>query len=226
MNAVKSLAWRLGSAIRETGQSLERVGCQLQGVYSHYEQLCRHMPTLPVQYDAPHVAPTAFNAPSSLMVGNVSLGSQSSLWYNAVVRGDFKPVHIGVNSNIQDGAYVGASGEFSPPVHIGDNVSVGHGAVIKGATLENNVLVGINAVVSEGCQVEPFSIIAAGSYLEENVLVPSGEVWAGNPACKLRDIKPEEREYLTNLPSRYCGLAQKHRDVMTMLAMKQKEYTV
>eukprot|EP00983_Pelagomonas_calceolata_P072783 1151869-Pelagomonas_calceolata.AAC.3 len=104
LNLAKSVAWRVGFAIRESGQALERVGCRLQGIYSHEEQR------------------------------------------------DLKGVSIGNNTNIQDSAYVGASSEYSPPVEIGNNVSIGHGAVIKGATIGDNVLIGINAVVSEGCQ--------------------------------------------------------------------------
>uniref|UniRef100_A0A7S3QRY5 Gamma carbonic anhydrase n=1 Tax=Dunaliella tertiolecta TaxID=3047 RepID=A0A7S3QRY5_DUNTE len=226
LNLAKSVAWRVGFAIRESGQALERVGCRLQGIYSHEEQLCRHMPSLPVQYDAPSSAPGSFAAPSSLMVGNVSLGRSSSLWYNAIVRGDLKGVSIGNNTNIQDSAYVGASSEYSPPVEIGNNVSIGHGAVIKGATIGDNVLIGINAVVSEGCQIEPNSIIAAGAYLEENTLVPSGEVWAGNPAKKLRDIKPEERTHLKDLPAKYADMAGQHEEIIKLLKMKQQEYTL
>jgi carbonic anhydrase/acetyltransferase-like protein (isoleucine patch superfamily) len=143
--------------------------------------------------------------------------------------------------NIQDNAIVGASSEYSPPVEIGDNVSIGHGVVIKGSTIGNNALIGINAVISEGAkvgfhaangkarslafaftcatcfvfglQVGGLSIIAAGSYVEENTTVPSGEVWAGNPAKKLRDLKPQEREHLQQLPAKYTSMAAQHEQV-------------
>lgn len=105
-----------------------------------------------VKFDAPQVE-NAFVAPSGLVLGKVSLGEGSSVWYNATVRGDYGSVTIGKNTNIQDSAYVGAVSEFSPSVFIGENVSVGHGAVLKGCTVGSNTLIGINAVVSEGAQV-------------------------------------------------------------------------
>lgn len=211
--------------MRESGQALERVGCRLQGIYSHEEKLCRHTSVLPVKYDLPTLAKDAFVAPSSLVVGNVTVGQKSSIWYNAIVRGEQQPVTIGHNTNIQDSAYVGASSEYSPAVEIGSNVSVGHGAVIKGASIGDNTLIGMGAVISEGAKVGGLSIVAAGSYIEENVEVPSGEVWAGNPAKKLRDLKPEERDYLRNtLPARYTELASEHKEVMSLLKLKQEEY--
>lgn len=225
LNAVKSAVWRIAFAFRETGQALERTGCRLQGIYSYEEALCRHMPKMPVQFDAPSTGAGAFIAPSGLMVGNVTANTKASVWYNATVRGDFQPVHIGKNTNIQDNAYVGATSEFSPPAVIHDNVSVGHGAVIKGAEIKENTLIGINAIISEGCVVGSHSIIAAGSYLEENTAVPSGEVWAGNPARKLRDLKPQEREYLKSLPQRYAEMAGRHQQVVDLLHMKQEEFS-
>ncbi|GFR43673.1 hypothetical protein Agub_g4781, partial [Astrephomene gubernaculifera] len=190
VNGVKALFHRLGFAMRESGQALERVGCRLQGIYSFEEKLSRHTPVLPMRYNIPSVPESAWVAPSGMVSGNVTLGENSSVWYGAIVRGDFQPVTVGANSNIQDAAYVGATSEFSPPVVIGDNVSIGHGAVLKGCTLGDNVLVGINAVISENVEVQAGAVIAAGAYVEEGTVVPSGEVWAGNPAQKLRDVKP------------------------------------
>ncbi|GFH30552.1 gamma carbonic anhydrase 3, partial [Haematococcus lacustris] len=226
VQALGAVPWRFGFALRECGQALERVGCQLQGIYSHYESTNRHMPIVPVKYASPSLGSDVFVAPSSLLLGNVTVGSKSSIWYNATVRGapcsslclsyvsllsgtqphvevfpgDRQPVTIGKAVNIQDSAYIGTANEYSPPVEIGNDVSIGHGAVIKGATIGNNCLIGINAVVSEGCKVGELSIVAAGAYVEENTEVPSGEVWAGNPARKLRALKPQEKEYLRNLP--------------------------
>ncbi|KAL6758020.1 trimeric LpxA-like protein [Haematococcus lacustris] len=225
VQALGAVPWRFGFALRECGQALERVGCQLQGIYSHYESTNRHMPIVPVKYASPSLGSDVFVAPSSLLLGNVTVGSKSSIWYNATVRGDRQPVTIGKAVNIQDSAYIGTANEYSPPVEIGNDVSIGHGAVIKGATIGNNCLIGINAVVSEGCKVGELSIVAAGAYVEENTEVPSGEVWAGNPARKLRALKPQEKEYLRNLPVRYTEMGSEHGQVMKLLRMKQEEYT-
>lgn len=225
INGLKTLVYRVGYAIRESGQALERVGCRLQGNHSYAEQLNRHMPVMPMRYATPTLGQDAFVAPSGLVVGNVSLGDKSSVWYNAIIRGDFQPVTIGNNTNIQDSVYVGATSEHSPAVEIGDNVSVGHGAVLKGCTIGKNVLIGINSVVSEGCEVQKDSVVAAGAYLEEGTVVPSGELWAGSPAKKLRDLKPAEVEYIRNLPTRYTEMASEHSDVMSLLRFKQEEYS-
>ncbi|GIL47122.1 hypothetical protein Vafri_4033 [Volvox africanus] len=224
INGVKALLHRVGFAMRESGQALERVGCRLQGIYSFEEKLSRHSSVLPMRYEVPSVAKSAWVAPSGMVSGNVSIGENSSVWYGAIVRGDFQPVTVGVNSNIQDAAYVGAASEFSPPVVIGNNVSIGHGAVVKGSTIGDNVLVGINAVISENVEVQSGAVVAAGAYVEEGAVVPSGEVWAGNPAKKLRDVREGEVEYLKSLPGRYTELAGEHKGVMQVLSLKQREY--
>lgn len=184
----------------------------------------RHVSVASVKWDAPSVASTAFIAPSGLVLGDVAIGKSSSVWYNAIVKGLSASVTIGDNVNIQDSAYVGACGEFSPPVKIGNNVSIGHGAVLNGCVVHDHSLIGIGAVVSENCKVGPNSIVAAGAYVEEGVVVPSGEVWAGNPATKLRDMRPAEHDYLKSLPCRYVELATQHGQVMGMLKAKQAEF--
>ncbi|GAX76063.1 hypothetical protein CEUSTIGMA_g3506.t1 [Chlamydomonas eustigma] len=223
-NLLKTLAWRTTFAIRESGQALERLGCQMQGIYSHEEIINRHTPISPIKYDAPQISNSSFVAPSGLVLGKVSLGEGASIWYNAVVRGDYGTVTIGKNSNIQDSAYVGACSEFSPSVVIGENVSVGHGAVLKGCTIGSNTLIGMNTVISEGVQVGASSIIAAGAYIEENTVVPPNEVWAGSPAKKLRDLKASEKDYLRSLPERYRELSGQHKEIMELLELKQQEY--
>ena len=159
------------------------------------------------------------------MTGISSCLTGSSVWYGAVVRGDYGPVKIGKFANIQDNAFVGATSEFSPAVSIGDRVSVGHGAVLKGCSVGSHTLVGMNAVISEGAEVGANTIIAAGSYVEENAVVPSNEVWAGSPAKKLRDLKPEEKDYLVNLPAKYREMSASHQEIMDILALKMAEFS-
>ncbi|PNW75188.1 hypothetical protein CHLRE_12g516450v5 [Chlamydomonas reinhardtii] len=224
INGLKTILHRVGFAMRESGQALERVGCRLQGVYSFEEKLNRHATVLPMRHNVPSLDKTSWVAPSGMVSGSVTLGENSSVWYGAIVRGDFQPVVVGSNSNIQDAAYVGATSEFSGPVTIGDNVSVGHGAVLKGCTVGDNVLIGMNSIISEHAEIQSGAVIAAGSYVEEGTTVPSGEVWAGSPAKKLRDVRAGEAEYLKSLPGRYTELAGEHKGIMKVLKMKQAEY--
>ncbi|MEW5299494.1 MAG: hypothetical protein WDW38_004465 [Sanguina aurantia] len=224
LHTAKNFAWRVGAAFRESGQALERTGFILQGCYSFEENISRHMPLTPMRHMAPEVEKGSFVAPSGMLAGNVTLGKNSSIWYHAMVRGDGQTVSIGNNTNIQDSVYVGAVTEFSPPVVIGNNVSVGHGAILKGCTIGDNCLIGIGAVVSEGVEVEAGSIVAAGAYVVEDTHIPAGELWVGSPAYKLRDVKPQEIDYLKSLPVRYVELAGQHQAVMQLLRDKQAEY--
>eukprot|EP00798_Chlamydomonas_sp_ICE-L_P025117 gene25117-10758_t len=166
----KTALWRVSFALREAGQALERTGCVLQGIYSHEEVLCRHVNVAPVQYSYPDVT-GSWVAPSASVLGDVTIGPSSSVWYNASIRGDRQPVTIGKNCNIQDSAFIGGASEFSPPVEIGDNVSIGHGAVLKGCKIGSNALIGIGAVIAEGAEVSAFAIVAAGFSAEEDAVV-------------------------------------------------------
>nr|AAS48195.1 mitochondrial NADH:ubiquinone oxidoreductase 27 kDa subunit [Chlamydomonas reinhardtii] len=181
INGLKTILHRVGFAMRESGQALERVGCRLQGVYSFEEKLNRHATVLPMRHNVPSLDKTSWVAPSGMVSGSVTLGENSSVWYGAIVRGDFQPVVVGSNSNIQDAAYVGATSEFSGPVTIGDNVSVGHGAVLKGCTVGDNVLIGMNSIISEHAEIQSGAVIAAGSYVEEGTTVPSGRCGRAAP---------------------------------------------
>uniref|UniRef100_A0A7S0VIV4 Uncharacterized protein n=1 Tax=Polytomella parva TaxID=51329 RepID=A0A7S0VIV4_9CHLO len=220
----KTLVWRFGFALKETGLALETLGCKLQGNYSFKEKLSRHSTLTQVQYKEPSLGKNTFIAPSALVAGDVIIGDKASVWYNAVVRGDHRPVTIGENSNIQDNVFVGSTSEFSPETFIGRNVSIGHGAVLKGCTIGDNVLVGMNAVISEKVTVQPNSVVAAGAYLPEEAVVQTGEVWAGSPARKLRDLRPKEIQYLSTLPERYVESSAEHSAMMELLSLKQKEF--
>lgn len=211
------LLHRLGFALRESGQALERVGCRLQGINSFEEELTRLRPAANFQALAPSVDSSAYVAPTAAVVGDVSLGSKSSVWYNCVVRGDVQPVSIGSGSNLQDGVYAGSLLSSGHKTVVGDNVSVGHGATLRGCVVEDNCLIGMDSVLQEGSHVESGAIVAAGAIVEPGGRVPSGEIWGGNPARKLRDLKPQEKQYLGSLPQKYCELAAQHSTVLAHL---------
>ena len=141
-------------------------------------------------------------AENATIVGDVVMGNNCSVWFNAVIRGDVHYIKIGDKTNIQDGAVIHATYQRAP-TNIGSNVSIGHNAIVHGCTLHNNVLVGMGAIVMDNAVVEPFTIIAAGAVVLENTLCESGYLYAGTPAKKIKPVTPEQREWLTRLPDNY-----------------------
>lgn len=131
-----------------------------------------------------------FLAENAVIIGDVILGENCSVWFSAVIRGDVHAIRIGDNVNIQDGAILHGTYQKSP-THIGNNVSIAHGAVVHGCTIHDNVLIGINAVVLDNAVIESNSIVAAGAVVTQGTTVPSGSVYAGSPAKKIKDVSPE-----------------------------------
>jgi carbonic anhydrase/acetyltransferase-like protein (isoleucine patch superfamily) len=146
---------------------------------------------LPVHGIHPQFGENCFLAPNATVVGQVTMGDQCSVWFNAVVRGDVNTITIGNRVNIQDGAVIHCTYQKAATV-IGNNVSIGHNALVHGCTLEDNVLVGMGAIVMDHAVVETGSIIAAGSVVLENTRVESGTIYAGIPAKKVKSIDPEQ----------------------------------
>jgi len=132
-------------------------------------------------------------AENAVVVGDVSMGDECSVWYNAVIRGDVHYIRIGSRVNIQDGAVIHCTYQKSP-TSIGNNVSIGHNAIVHGCTIKDNVLIGMGAIVMDGCVVESNSIIAAGAVVTQGTHVPSGTIFAGVPAKKKKDISVELTE--------------------------------
>jgi carbonic anhydrase/acetyltransferase-like protein (isoleucine patch superfamily) len=156
----------------------------------------------------PKFGKDCFLAESSVIVGDVVMGDQCSIWYNAVIRGDVHFIRMGNKVNIQDGAVVHCTYQKSPTT-IGNNVSVGHNAIVHGCTIHDNVLVGMGAIVMDDCVVESNSIIAAGAVVTEGTRVEAGTIYAGVPARKLKDISQElisgEIERIANSYIKYAG---------------------
>lgn len=129
-------------------------------------------------------------AENATIVGDVIMGDQCSVWFNAVIRGDVNSIRLGNKVNIQDGAVLHATFEKTKTT-LGNNVSVGHNALVHGCTVEDNVLIGMGAIVMDNCYIESGSIIAAGAVLLEGTRVEAGSIYAGVPAKKVKDISPE-----------------------------------
>ena len=131
-----------------------------------------------------------FIAENATIVGEVSMGSQCSVWFNAVLRGDVHFIKIGNKVNVQDGAVIHCTYQKSPTT-IGNNVSIGPNAIVHGCTIQDNVLVGMGAIVMDDCVLESNSIIAAGAVVTKGTRVPSGTIFAGMPARKIKEVSPE-----------------------------------
>ena len=135
----------------------------------------------------PQIPDDCFIAENATIVGDVSLGEECSVWFNAVLRGDVHYIRIGNKVNLQDGAIVHCTYKKHPTI-IGNNVSVGHNAIVHGCTIKDNVLIGMGAIVMDNCVIESNTIIAAGAVVTQNTVVPSGSIYAGVPAKKVKDI--------------------------------------
>ncbi|MDG1386167.1 MAG: gamma carbonic anhydrase family protein [Flavobacteriaceae bacterium] len=131
-----------------------------------------------------------FVAENATLIGDLIMGDQCSVWYQAIIRADVNAIRIGNRVNIQDGAVIHATYEKAATI-IGDDVSIGHNAIVHGCTLKDSVLVGMGSIVMDNCIVESNSIIAAGSVVTQNTHVPEGTIFAGIPARKIKDIDPK-----------------------------------
>jgi carbonic anhydrase/acetyltransferase-like protein (isoleucine patch superfamily) len=138
----------------------------------------------------PQFGDDVFLAENATVVGDVIMGDRCSVWFNAVVRGDVNSIRMGDQVNIQDGAVIHCTYEKTK-VNLGNNVSVGHNALVHGCTVEDNVLIGMGAIVMDNCYIESNCIIAAGAVLLENTRVESWSVYAGIPAKKVKTLSPE-----------------------------------
>ncbi|MFC8831241.1 gamma carbonic anhydrase family protein [Streptomyces sp. NPDC057137] len=159
----------------------------------------------------PVIDPTAFVAPTSVVLGEVTLAAGSSVWYQTVLRADGGPIVIGADSNIQDNCTIHV--DLGSPATIGERVSVGHNAVLHGCTVEDDVLVGMGATVLNGAYIGAGSLVAAQALVPQGMRVPPGSLVAGVPAKVKRELTEEEREGIRLNAAVYLELAKRHRAV-------------
>ncbi len=162
----------------------------------------------PVNGKAPQIPDDCYVAENATIVGDVVMGSQCSVWFSAVIRGDVHYIKMGNKVNVQDGAVIHATYQKSPTT-IGNNVSIGHNAIVHGCTIHDNVLVGMGSIIMDDCIVESNSIIAAGAVVTKNTRVEAGSIYAGVPAKKVKDISQElisgEIDRIANNYIKYSG---------------------
>lgn len=157
---------------------------------------------LPVKNIRPSIPGTCWLAENSTIVGDVKLGDNCSVWFNAVIRGDVNSIKIGDRTNIQDGAVIHCTYQKAATI-IGNDVSIGHNALVHGCIVKDHVLVGMGAIVMDNAILGEYTIIAAGSVVLENTICESGYLYAGTPAKKIKPITEEQRALLNKLPENY-----------------------
>lgn len=161
----------------------------------------------------PDVARAAFVAPGSRLIGDVTLGEGSSIWYNCVLRGDVNPISVGAGTNIQDGTIVHVTSRLHA-TEIGANCLIGHIAMVHGCRLHDRAFVGLGAIVMDGCEIESDGMLAAGAMLTPGKRIPAGQMWAGRPAKYVRDLTPAEIAGNQAGVGHYVALARAHAEAV------------
>ena len=163
----------------------------------------------------PDLHPDAYVDETALVIGDVTIGKNSSIWPYTVVRGDVNRIQIGASTNIQDNSvlHVSHDGPYNPggfALDIGDNVTVGHRVILHGCTIHNDCLVGMGSTIMDGVIVHPDTIIGAGSLVTPGKELEGGFLWVGSPARKLRELTDEERESIRYSAEHYVRLKKRH----------------
>ena len=165
---------------------------------------------LPFKDKHPQIDETAFIAENAVIIGDVTIGTKSSIWYSCVLRGDMNFIRIGNDTNIQDGTVVHVDSKGYPTI-LGDRVTVGHMALLHACTLKDDAMIGMQACVMDGAVVGKGSLIAAGALVTPGKQIGPGEVWAGRPAKFLRKVGPNDQKMLDYIWPVYDDLSAEYR---------------
>lgn len=165
----------------------------------------------------PCIADDVWVDPTAVIIGDVEIGSGSSIWPLVVVRGDIHHIKIGSNTNIQDGSVVHVTHDshFNPggfPTILGDNITVGHKVMLHGCTIGDSCLIGMSSVVMDGAVIESQVVLGAGSLVPGGKVLESGYLWVGSPVRRVRELNEKERDFLHYSPQNYARLAKKYLD--------------
>lgn len=163
---------------------------------------------LPWEGTWPTIAEDAFVAPGAVIIGNVTIGSQSSIWFQTVLRGDIAPITIGERSSVQDGTVVHVN--MDAPTFIGNDVTVGHSALVHGTTVHDGVLVGMGAILMSYSEIGAGAVIAAGALIPERVQVPEHAVMVGMPAKQRSELDEKQASHLAGIPGRYVRVSRQY----------------
>lgn len=160
---------------------------------------------------SPDIHPSAFIANSADIIGDVTMGEESSAWFNVTIRGDVNKITIGNRSNVQDNVCIHVMNQTGPTI-IGDEVTIGHGAVIHGCTIKDRVLIGINATVLDKAVIETDVIVAAGTLVPPNKTLESGYLYMGSPAKAVRKLSDEEIVSITKYSQNYVKYSRVYQE--------------
>jgi carbonic anhydrase/acetyltransferase-like protein (isoleucine patch superfamily) len=165
--------------------------------------------------NSPQISPRVYIDPAATVIGDVSLGEDSSVWPGAVIRGDMHSITIGARTSVQDNAvlHITHASDFNPagwPLTIGSDVIIGHGAILHGCSISDRVLIGNGAIINDGAVIESHVIIGAGCVVPPGKTVKSGAVYVGNPCKCLRAITDKERHFFTYSPANYVKLKNQY----------------
>lgn len=174
------------------------------------------MPIRSFETRTPRIAASAYIDLTAVVIGDVEVGADASLWPNVVVRGDIHCIKIGDNTNIQDGSvlHVSHDSEFAPggfSLLVGRGVTVGHMVILHGCTIEDNCLIGMGSVVMDGARIQAGTMLGAGSLVSPGMILEAGYLWLGRPARRVRVLTPDERRYLAYSAEHYVRLKNRHR---------------
>lgn len=164
----------------------------------------------------PGISPDAFIAPATVVVGRVRIGARSSVWYGSVLRGDDEEILIGEDTNIQDLSLMHADPGF--PAVLGDRVTVGHRVIVHGATVQDDVLIGMGAILLNGAKIGSGSVVAAGAVVTPGTEVPEGSLVAGLPGKVLREVRDSDREMIQHAYGSYVKKSGVHREAEPLTA--------
>lgn len=175
------------------------------------EKIAQQGQILPYRGVLPKIHSRAFIAQNATIIGDTSIGEDSSVWYGCVLRGDVNDIKIGKRTNIQDMTMIHCA-ELGQGTYLGDDITVGHSVVLHACTVEDGALIGIQSCVMDDSIVEKGAIVAAGALVTPGKIVKAGEVWAGSPAKKIRDVGEKDLDFLRINRERYARLAQEFRN--------------
>jgi carbonic anhydrase/acetyltransferase-like protein (isoleucine patch superfamily) len=180
----------------------------MHGVFATMTRMAEPL-IMPIRGRAPELHAESWVAPNASIIGQVSLAARASVWYGATLRAEAEPIEIGFGSNIQDGATIHVDSEF--PVRVGSGVSVGHNAVLHGCQVDDDVLIGIGAVILNGAHIGQGSLIGAGALVPQGIVVPPRSLVTGVPGAVRRELSDAEIAGNRHNAEVYCRLIDLHR---------------
>ena len=164
-----------------------------------------------IKGNTPIIDDTCFIAENATVIGDVTIGENTNVWYSVVIRSDMDTTSIGKNTNIQENSTV--HNDFGISTRIGDNVTIGHNCIIHGCNVGNNVLVGMGSIILNGAEIGDNTIIGAGSLVTQNKIIPSGVLCIGSPAKVVRELTEEEIKSIKSSAENYVNMGREHKEI-------------